>query len=584
MRFVRGRRVSCCLVAALFVRAASAQYAVTQRVSLGPGGVEADENSHAGKLSPDGRFVTFTSYASNLLPVPGYRAQVFLLDRATGRLELVTQSTSGVVANHDSYPWSVSADGRYVAFNSLANNLVASDTNGQGDSFVRDRVLGTTTRVSLDASGAQLNGPTGQPFIADDGSAIAFQSWANNLVPGDTNGQSDVFVKDLVSGQVQRINFTPAGGEANGYALWVSASSDVRWVAYLDTATNLALGDTNGVADVFVTDTLTGSTQRISVSSSGAQSNGASDRPVIARDGTAVVFSSLASNLVAGDTNAAEDVFVHELATGLTERVSLRDNGLQIASTSYLPQISGDGRFAAYVSFGANVIPGDDNQNGDVFVFDRVARRVTCASLGWQGGFVQHGGLGNWPYVSSVSGDGRYVLFESQGAGVVQNDFNHAGDVFLRDWLASTGPVVFCTASTTSSGCTPQISASANPSATLATACHLTVSQVDAQRSGLFFYGIDNSGFAAHPWLGGPSWICVRPPYQRTPLQDSGGSAGACDGSYQLDWNLFQLANASSLGNPWMLGQRIYVQAWFRDPASTATTALSNALELTAQP
>ena len=148
-----------------------------------------------------------------------------------------------------------------------------------------------------------------------------------------------------------------------------------------------------------------------------------------------------------------------------------------------------------------------------------------------------------------------------------------------------SGPVAYCTAGTTSHGCVPSISADANPSASSASTCTITVSGVEGQKSGIVFYGIDNSGFAPLPWgAGGTSFLCVKPPTQRTAAQTTGGTPAACDGQLVLDWNAFSAANPAALGAPFAAGDELYVQGWFRDPPAVKTTNLSDALEMTFVP
>ena len=150
---------------------------------------------------------------------------------------------------------------------------------------------------------------------------------------------------------------------------------------------------------------------------------------------------------------------------------------------------------------------------------------------------------------------------------------------------AVTGPLPYCTAGTTTNGCSASIAANDQPSVSLSNPCSLTVTGVEGQKSGLIFYGVDNSGFTPLPWgAGGTSWLCVKPPTQRTSIQSSGGTAGLCDGAFALDWNAYQSANPGSLGNPWSSGDKVFAQAWFRDPPAPKSTNLSNALELTYVP
>jgi Tol biopolymer transport system component len=271
-----GVRTTACVLAALLGSAASAQ--VTQRLSVDSGGVQGNGNSYSPSTSIDGRYVAFHSHASNLVPgdTNGFY-DVFVHDRITGATERVSVSTAGVQGNGDSsygYTPSISSDGRYVAFSSLATNLVSGDTNTFSDVFVRDRQNGTTERVSLDSGGAEGNGDSVAPVISGDGRYVAFESFASNLVAGDTNGTWDVFVRDRLAGTTERASVDSSAAEANGQSHWPAISSDGRYVAFQSYASNLVAGDTNGFADVFVHDRLNGMTERASVYTAGAQANG----------------------------------------------------------------------------------------------------------------------------------------------------------------------------------------------------------------------------------------------------------------------------------------------------------------------
>ncbi len=223
---------------------------------------------------------------------------------------------------------------------------------------------GTTTRVSVDSAGGQANDFSGaapsisvDTSISADGRFVVFQSDATNLVAGDTNGASDVFVHDRQTGTTTRVSVDSAGHEATG--LYPASgdpaiSADGRFVAFDSNATNLVAGDTNSAYDIFVHDRQTGTTTRVSVDSAGNQANGYD--PSLSADGRFVAFTSGASNLVAGDTNGASDVFVHDRQTGTTTRVSVDSAGWQAYSFSHLPSISADGRFVAFASNATNLV------------------------------------------------------------------------------------------------------------------------------------------------------------------------------------------------------------------------------------
>jgi Tol biopolymer transport system component len=352
----------------------------TERVSVSSSGAQGNSWSAEPSVSADGRFVAFTSWASNLVPGdtnatagdPWSGCDVFVRDRLTGRTERVSVSSSGAQGNDWSYSPSISADGRFVAFKSFASNLAPGDTNVVRDVFVRDRLTGTTERVSVSSSGAQGDGGSGFASISADGRFVAFESSASNLAPGDTNACYDVFVRDRLTRATERVSVSSSGAQGNSWSAEPSVSADGRFVAFASWASNLVPGDTNGAYDVFLRDRLTGTTQRVSVSSSGAQANGGSGSASISADGRSVAFESLASNLAPADTNGTWDAFVRDRLTGATERVSVSSSGAQGNSWSAYPSISADGRFVAFESWASNLVPGDTNGYPDVFVRDRL--------------------------------------------------------------------------------------------------------------------------------------------------------------------------------------------------------------------
>lgn len=333
--------------------------------------------------------------------------------------------SKGVQGNDYSWAPSISADGNVVAFMSLANNLVAGDTNGARDIFVRNRLTGETRRVSLASDGAQANGDSWEPAISADGNWVAFSSDATNLVPGDTNGKRDVFVRNLQTGETVRVSVATGGGQANGNSREPRISGDGRVIAFTSDATNLVPGDTNGVADVFIHNRSTGGTDRVSAGASG-QGNGPSRDPAISSDGSVVAFCSAASNLVAGDTNGADDVFVR--SAGAIIRVSVSSTGAQGNSHSQDPSISGDGRLVVFKSFATNLVADDTNQVSDIFLYDLQAKstqRVNLTSFGKQADADS--------VDPAISRDGGFVAFASRATNLAVNDTNGLFDIFLRD-------------------------------------------------------------------------------------------------------------------------------------------------------
>ena len=427
------------LIAVLdFAAPAAAQE--TTRVSVDSSGQQATSWSTGGELTPDGRYVIFTSNATNLVAgdTNGF-VDIFVRDRLSGVTEIVNVSSAGVQANASSSYHCISADGRFAAFSSFATNLVAGDTNGLMDVFVRDRLNGTTERVSVSTSGAQGDfGYSDHPSISADGRFVAFDSFASTLVAGDTNGFIDDFVRDRLNGTTERVSVGAAGLQGNYHSQFPSISADGRFVAFETEANNLVMGDTNARVDVLVRDRLNGTTLRVSVASGGAQATGGDSlRPALSADGRCVAFESDATNLVAGDTNAFRDIFVHELASGATERVSLDWLGNQSSPECNFASISGDGRLVTFHSPAA-LVPGDFNGFHDVFLRDRLLAttdRVSVSSGGAEGNLLSTSG--------SLSADGRFVVFPSVATNLVSGDTNSQGDVFVRD-LGVTGFTSVC--------------------------------------------------------------------------------------------------------------------------------------------
>jgi flagellin-like hook-associated protein FlgL len=406
----------------------------TTRVSTDSAGGQGNDKSYVRAISADGRFVAFNSDASNLVAgdTNGVR-DAFIKDMLTGVTTRISTDSAGGQVNSYSAVSAISADGRYVAFYSLASNLVAGDTNGLADTFVKDTLTGVTTRVSTDSAGGEGNYNSFVEAISADGRYVAFTSFASNLVAGDTNGDWDAFIKDTVTGVTTRISTDSAGGQANLASQVRAISADGRYVAFNSVAPNLVAGDTNGVRDAFIKDTVTGVTTRISTDSAGGQGNNNSYVYAISADGRYVAFHSLASNLVAGDTNGQRDAFIKDMVTGVTTRISTDSAGGQANDQSFVRAISADGRYVAFYSFASNLVVGDTNGQWDAFIKDTVTgvtTRISTDSAGGQGN--------SFSVVSAMSADGRFVAFESFASNLVAGDTNGARDAFLKD-LTKTG-------------------------------------------------------------------------------------------------------------------------------------------------
>jgi Tol biopolymer transport system component len=348
----------------------------------------------------------------------------------SAKTQRVSISNAEAQAKGESGHPTVSKTGRYVTFFSTAGNLVSGDTNGQQDCFVRDRSAGTTKRVSVSSGGAQANGSCGGPSISNDGNVVAFDAVASNLVGGDTNGDMDIFVRDIAKGTTTRVSVATGGAQADEDSQDPMISGNGRYVVFDSVATNLVPGDTNGKRDVFVHDLVNGTTERVSVRSNGAQAKGGPSLDAdISADGRFVVFRSGATNLVNKDRNGKPDIFVHDRVSGKTELISKASNGARArGGSSKSADISGNGRYVVFDSAAKNLVKGDTNGARDVFIRDRKLGKTKRVSV--RTGGRQANGNSEDPTISS---DGRKVAFNSRARNLVKGDTNGREDVFIRD-------------------------------------------------------------------------------------------------------------------------------------------------------
>lgn len=395
-------------------------------------------------LTPDGRRLAFLSDADNLVPDDRNGApDVFLADLETGRIELVSIGIGGAPSvpgpSHEPYlellAPALSADARCVAFVSEAANLVPGDTNGWVDVFVRDREQGTTERVSVASDGAQARFAfvgDGLPAISADSSVVAFHSSAPNLVPGDTNNTTDLFVRDRVRGVTERVSVASDGSQADARPRIVmprpAMDAAGRLLGFCSASSRLVSGDGNGWEDIFVRDRQAGTTERVSVALSGGDPNGQSWDPCMSADGRFVAFTSWASNLVESDTNRWADVFVYDRLERRMERVSLGRAGEQSPYGARSPALSPDGRCVAFLSYSDNLVAGDTNGTVDVFVRDRVSgttERVNSAFTGGESAALQFGAH------LAVAARGAAVVFAADTGDLAPGDTNGTMDLFL---------------------------------------------------------------------------------------------------------------------------------------------------------
>jgi Tol biopolymer transport system component len=323
----------------------------------------------------------------------------------------------------------------YVAFASRASNLVAQDTNGQSDVFLYvgagsgDSGSATVRRIGVKGASAQGNGPSADPSVSQRAEHVSLTSRATNLVPDDTNATSDVFVVDTATDAVQRVSVASGGQQADGASRASSITANGRYVAFVSAADNLVAGDHNGRDDVFVRDLQAHTTTRVSVDSHGADANGSSSDPAIAGGGRYVAFASRATDLVHGDTNRRTDVFVRDLKTGKTTRISASPHGRPGAGSSTEPTISPDGRLVAFTSSAANLVAHDANRQQDVFVRDRKSGTTRLVSVNRRG--TPGNGASSQPSLL----EGGYLAFTSAATNLVSGDRNRHRDVFVTSRL-----------------------------------------------------------------------------------------------------------------------------------------------------
>ncbi len=343
----------------------------TMRISVASDGTPGDSNSYSPAISADGRYVVFASFAGNLDCNPNGTQDIFIHDRQTNTTVCLISPgnvSSGLPA--------ISADGRYVTFSS-GDHYVIGDTNGAWDVFLVNRQTSTTTRISLDSDGIEGNGDSFGSSLSVDGRYVAFDSDASNLVAVDSNGATDVFLRDTNTNTTTRLSLASDGAQSNGNSGDPTISADGRYVVFISDADNLVSGDTNGTRDIFLRDTQTNTTTRISVASDGIQANNTNNNPAISANGRYVVFASDASNLVAGDTNGASDIFLRDTQTNTTTRISVASDGTQTSGNSFSPTVSADGGFVVFSSDASNLVAGDTNGATDVFVHENGSPVIT---------------------------------------------------------------------------------------------------------------------------------------------------------------------------------------------------------------
>jgi hypothetical protein len=336
-------------------------------------------------------------------------------------------STAGVEANNDMGGVSFSKDGKFAVFSTIASNLVSGDTNSNYDVFLRDIANNTTIRVSTDSSGAEANGLSSGARVSYNGAYVVFSSGATNLVSGDTNNRGDIFRKHVQTGAIEIVNKTAAGTLGNDFNSSFDVSADGRYVAFISNSTNLVAGISSpSPYHLYLKDMNTGEIQLLDLNTSGNPSNNSAYGISLSCDGGMVAFSSDATDLVSGDTNAKRDIFLQSLVGNdhVSQSVTTQGNDF-----SQYPDLSCDGNVVAFGSRASNLVVGDANGNDDFFIYDRMSNEYTLVSLKPDGSQSSSLSLGSIP---TLSGNNKLVAF-STAASLVAADGNASDDVYIRD-------------------------------------------------------------------------------------------------------------------------------------------------------
>lgn len=535
---------------------------VIERASLDSNGQELPLGTQSSipSISSDGNLVLFFTNESLDLIDTNNHSDAYIRNMTTGELTLVTIGSTGNVGDADTYAAAMSGDGSIIAFESIATDLVSGDDNGVSDLFIRDTIAGTTTRV-LGTGGSQGGFSVDVYDISEDGTQVLFGTFSNNYVLNDTNDSTDLFVYNTQSGIIERVSVDSMGNEANGASQTAQMDASGRYITFESKATNLDPNDSTSLKDVFLHDRQTGVTQLvnytrlnnhqdslisavspciaaqsnmikigfrsahpmdfdediyglydifarnmnnntttritnadlggpypvhagvkssldpsssntgryiafstnaqnlgfdpsllepdknldliqsqiirldqqtglvtpISLNISGKYSNSSSDEPSINSSGTLIGYSSYATDLVADDTNNLKDIFVSEVS-GQTYRVNVASDGSESNGLSIHPAIASQSRIIAFESSATNLVTNDNNNRSDIFIHEldsAVTERVSISTLGVESD--QHSRS------PAISQDGRYVVFENSSDVLVTGDTNNSQDIFMRD-------------------------------------------------------------------------------------------------------------------------------------------------------
>lgn len=405
--------------------------AKTKRISITSGEQQRAGDAYIWKrsVSQNGRFVAFESDQKLVATDDSSTiSDIYVRNRKTGKTQIVSVPSGTKEGGGSAFAPEISADGRFVVFEGGSETLVPFDSNNAVDVFVHDRKTGKTKRVSLSSSGTQADDGGFQPSISPNGRYVAFTSVSDDLVSGDSNGLTDIFVHDRETGKTRRVSVDSSGAESNGSSERPSVADDGT-VAFSSGADNLVGGDGNSLYDIFVHNLKTGETERVSVASGGAEGDSSSLSAAISRNGNVVAFKSAATTFVAGTSGVYEEIWVHFMSGGKTKLITKGMGGAPSDGSSSMHggALSYNGRYVAFTSYATNLVAGDTNGLSDMFWYDRKTGKMKRISVTFDGSQLDQGVL-----EGAVSGDGRYVAFDTAATNVLGNELGNDNTVFIR--------------------------------------------------------------------------------------------------------------------------------------------------------
>ena len=371
-----------------------------KHISVAVNGDPADGQAFGAKLSQDGRFATFYSSSTNIVTNDtNFWTDVFVRDLTTNTAELISILPNGTVADCDSFHPDISNDGRIVVFESCA-------WSSAWNIYAKDRANNSLEKISVGLNGEDANGWSFVPQVSGDGDWVVFHSQASNLVRGDTNGVTDIFLYRRSTKKMRRISVDPVFGQGNNDSIWPSISADGRFIAYKTLATNLNAQNRTGY---IVYDRINNTNTWASPTTDGLDPNGSLSHPAtISDNGRFMAFGSDATNLSPGDTNNVKDVFLYDFYKATLDMVSLTSDGQLSNGVSDSASISGQGQYLVFMSSATNFFPNDQNGANDVFVKDLTTGEVKLVSQLENG--EQPDSSSDSPNISS---DGKTIIFSS---------------------------------------------------------------------------------------------------------------------------------------------------------------------------